>query len=231
MTAAKMDFKKDPPTNFKDTEDLTQKEARKETESLREGIDYHDYLYYVKNRPEIADAVYDKLFKRLEKLESAFPELQSDNSPTRRVGAPPEDRLKKIIHRAPMLSLNAALEKKEAENFCKFVKKNTNGAPVNYVLEPKFDGLSVELVYENGRLKFGATRGDGETGEDISKNLMTIHTVPLRLQGQNSLPSAIAVRGEVFMTKDGFQKLNKIRIKKGREPFANPRNAAAGIMR
>jgi DNA ligase (NAD+) len=226
-----MDFKKNPGTDFKDINNLTQKEARKEAEALREGIDYHDYLYYVKNRPEIADAVYDQLFQRLEELEEAFPELQSDNSPTCRIGAAPEDKLKKIKHRAPMLSLNAALDQKSTEDFYDFVKRHSNGEDASYVLEPKFDGFSVELVYENGRFKYGATRGDGQTGEDISKNLMTIKTVPLRLQGQNGLPPMIAIRGEVFMPKDGFQRLNKTRIKKGEEPFANPRNAAAGIMR
>jgi DNA ligase (NAD+) len=226
-----MDFKKNPSTDFKDLNDLSKKEARKETGALRKGIDYHDYLYYVKNQPEISDADYDKLFHRLEELEKAFPELQADNSPTRRVGAPPEDRLKKIRHRAPMLSLNADLKQKKAKDFCDFVKRHSNGRKVSYVLEPKFDGFSVELVYENGRLKYGATRGDGKTGEDISKNLMTIKTIPLRLQGNKHSASMLAVRGEVFMSKDGFQQLNRSRIERSEEPFANPRNAAAGIMR
>jgi DNA ligase (NAD+) len=226
-----MDYKKKPHTDFKNIDDLTLKEARKEVEALREGIDYHDYRYYVKNRPKISDAVYDKLFQRLEKLEKAFPELRTDNSPTRRVGAPPEDRLKKIQHRVPMLSLNAALNQKKAEDFCAFVKRQTNGEGVSYVLEPKFDGLSVELVYEKGRLQYGATRGDGQTGEDISKNLMTIKTIPLRLQETKNSATLLSVRGEVFMPKDGFQQLNKARVERGQEPFANPRNAAAGIMR
>jgi DNA ligase (NAD+) len=226
-----VDFKKNPRTDFKNIDDLTPKEACREAAALREGIDYHDYLYYVKNRPEIADAVYDKLFQRLEKLEEVFPELRSETSPTRRVGAPPEDRLKKIRHRAPMLSLNAALEQKKAEDFYDFVKRHTGDGRVGFVLEPKFDGFSVELVYENGRFKYGATRGDGEAGEDISKNLMTIRSLPLRLRKLKSAPETIAVRGEVFMSKDGFQRLNKSRIEKGQEPFANPRNAAAGSMR
>jgi DNA ligase (NAD+) len=129
-----------------------------------------------------------------------------------------------------MLSLNAALEPKEVKNFYDFVQRNTKAKKIDYVLEPKFDGFSVELVYEEGQFKYGATRGDGEVGEDITKNLMTISTVPLTLQG-TKVPSMLSVRGEVFMPKEGFQRLNKERVEKGEEPFANPRNAAAGTMR
>ena len=230
MASKKLDFKKNPRANFKNVDKMSKKEARHEAESLREGINYHDYLYYVKQAPEISDALYDKLFRRLEDLEKAFPELQSATSPTQRVGATPMSELKKVKHSRPMLSLNAALEQKAVENFCNFVQKTTNAPKIRYVLEPKFDGFSVELVYENGQFKYGATRGDGEVGEDISKNLMTINTVPLSLQGK-AVPSFVSVRGEVFMPKKGFQELNKERVKKGEEPFANPRNAAAGSMR
>jgi DNA ligase (NAD+) len=226
-----MDFKKNARTDFKDIDDLTRKAARKEVEALREGIDYHDYLYYVKNRPKISDAVYDKLFKRLEELEAAFPELQSDTSPTRRLGAAPEDKLEKINHQAPMLSLNAALKEKKVKDFCYFVQRRSDGNPASYVLEPKFDGISVEIVYENGHFKYGATRGDGLTGEDISKNLITIRSVPLRLKKPKTMPKTIAVRGEALLPRYGFQQLNRARIERGKTPFANPRNAAAGIMR
>jgi len=226
-----MDFKKNPPKTFKDINRMTQEEAQKETDALREGIDYHDYLYYVKNQPEISDAQYDKLFHRLQELEEAFPDLRSDQSPTQRVGAKPVSELEKVKHAAPMLSLNAALEKKDIKRFIDFVKRETDGQKVIFVLEPKFDGFSVELVYEKGEFKHGATRGDGETGEDITRNLKTIHSIPLRLRKENGTPDVLSVRGEVFMRKQGFQQLNKARIEKGEEPFANARNAAAGTMR
>jgi len=227
-----MDYKKNPPKKFKAINKMGKREARKEIDALREGIHYHDYLYYVKNQPEISDALYDKLFHRLEKLEEKFPELEAADSPTRRVGAKPLDHLKKVKHAAPMLSLNAALEHKEVKRFYDFVSRHINQKTVAFVLEPKFDGFSVELVYENGTLKSGSTRGDGEEGEDITRNLKTIRSVPLQLQrADNNLPDFLSIRGEVFMPKQGFQQLNQKRLKKGEEPFANPRNAAAGTMR
>jgi len=226
-----MDFKKNPSTDFKSVDELDKEEAAEQVEALREGIDYHDYRYYVKNDPVISDAVYDKLFKRLQELEEAFPDLQSENSPTRRVGAEPVDELEKIEHTAEMLSLNAALEKKNVQDFFEFVRRNTDRDKVEYVLEPKFDGFSVEIVYEQGRFKYGATRGDGKTGENISENLKTVGAVPLRLRRKDTPPDLLAVRGEVFMPKNEFQELNQRRIENGDEPFANPRNAAAGTMR
>lgn len=176
-----MDFKKNPSTDFRDVKDLDKQEARKEVEALREGIDHHDYLYYVKNRPEISDTVYDRLFRRLQELEEAFPELQSDNSPTRRVGAAPAEELEKIRHAGSMLSLNAVLEGEEIRRFHDFVRRETGNDRITCVLEPKFDGLSVEIVYEDGEFHHGATRGDGETGENISGNLKTVRSIPLRL--------------------------------------------------
>ncbi len=228
-----MDFKKNPRTDFKSIKNMTLEEARQEVEALREGIEYHNYLYYVKNQPVISDALYDKLFRRLQELEEAFSDLQSETSPTRKVGAPPVDRLKKVKHTAPMLSLNSALSEKEAEDFDKFIRRNLGLERVAYVLEPKFDGFSVEVVYRDGVFEYGATRGDGETGEDISENLKTIRSLMLRLQQPEGekLPPFLAVRGEVIMSKRAFQKLNKERVERGEVPFANPRNAAAGIMR
>lgn len=226
-----MDFKKNPRTDFKDIEKLNKDAAKAEIEALREGIEYHNYLYYVKNQPEISDATYDKLLKRLQELEEAFPEFESPDSPTRRVGAEPVSNLKKVSHAAPMLSLNAVLEEKEISDFVDFILKNSPGNEVAFILEPKFDGASVEVVYEDGTFEYGATRGDGETGEDISKNLKTIHSIPLRLQKGNGIPPSLAVRGEVFMVKKGFHELNKERVEEGEEPFANPRNAAAGLLR
>lgn len=226
-----MHFKKKPKTQFKDIGKISRKEARREIEALREGIEYHDYLYYVKNRPVISDATYDKLFRRLQELEDRFPEFQSRTSPTQKIGAQPVSELKKVKHAAPMLSLNAAMEEKEVRDFDRFVNRNTNNHKPVYVLEPKFDGFSVEVVYEKGEFKYGATRGDGETGEDISENVKTIRAVPVKLRKTEDAPSFMSVRGEVFMTMKGFRQLNKERIQKREDPFANPRNAAAGIMR
>jgi DNA ligase (NAD+) len=226
-----MEFTANPKTDFKDLDKLTKHEARKEAEALREGIEYHDYLYYVKNQPEISDAVYDKLFHRLQKLEEAYPELQTGTSPTRRVGGKPMDELKKVQHAQMMLSLNSALDESEAKNFYDFIRRNTDTSKMVCVVEPKFDGLSVEVVYEGGDFRYGATRGNGEMGEDISENLKTIKALPMHLQEKKELPSFLSVRGEIFMCKDGFQQLNKERIERGDEPFANPRNAAAGTIR
>lgn len=228
-----MDFKKNPRTTFKNVAKMTLREARAEAESLREGIEYHNYLYYVKDQPAISDAVFDKLFRRLQELENAFPELQSPTSPTRKVGAPPLDKLTKVKHASPMLSLNSALSEAEAEEFDRFIRRNAGADAVAYVLEPKFDGFSVEVVYRNGIFEYGATRGDGETGEDISENLKTVRPLLLRLQEPKGekLPGYLAVRGEVIMSKKAFQGLNKERVEKGEVLFSNPRNAAAGIMR
>lgn len=226
-----MDFKKKPKTKFKDIDKVTKKEARGEIEALREGLEYHNHLYYVKNQPAISDATYDKLFRRLQQLEEAYPEFHSETSPTCKVGAKPVDRLKKTKHIAPMRSLNAALEKNEVEEFYKSVRRNTEKKRLALVLEPKFDGLSVEVVYEKGTFKYGATRGDGETGEDVSENLKTIRALPLHLQDGDAIPSLLAVRGEVYFHRREFQDLNEQRIGRGEEPFANPRNAAAGVVR
>lgn len=226
-----MDFKKNPKTDFKKIDEINKQEAKKEIEALREGIEYHNYLYYIKNEPKISDSLYDKLFERLQKLEEKFPEFQSPNSPTKRVGAEPIDELKKVEHTVPLLSLDAAGNREEVEEFNRRVIKELDEDKVEYVIEPKFDGFSVEIVYENGQFKYGATRGDGVTGEDVSDNLRTIKSIPLRLQKKDGIPSMLALRGEVFMWKSGFQDLNKKRLKEGKDAFANPRNAASGLMR
>jgi len=225
-----MDFKKNSETNFKNIDKLSEAEAGEEIEALQEGIDYHDYRYYVQNEPQISDALYDRLFERLQKLEEKFPKFRSSTSPTRRVGAEPVHELERVAHAAPMLSLNAVLEQAGAEDFDDFVQRNL-GDDVDYVLEPKFDGLSVELVYEDGVFKYGATRGNGEEGEDISENLKTVHTVPMKLRKMKDTPGFLSVRGEIFMTKKGFQAMNRRRVERGDKPFANARNAAAGTMR
>ncbi len=226
-----MDFKDNPKTRFKKADKLSENEAAEQIEALREAIEYHDHQYYVKNQPKISDAAYDKLFARLQELEAAFPKHQSPNSPTKRVGSAAADELKKIKHTRPMLSLNAALQENQVKGFTDAAQKKHQKGKIEYVLEPKFDGFSVELVYEDGRFKYGATRGDGRTGEDISANLKTVRSVSLHLRADDSLPSMVAVRGEVFLPKAAFTKLNKNRIENGQEPFTNPRNAAAGMMR
>jgi DNA ligase (NAD+) len=226
-----MDFKKQPDTHFRPVAKLNKKEAAGEINALREGIQYHDYLYYVKNTPKISDAVYDRLFQRLEELEAAFPEFKTADSPTLRVGAEPVSKLKKVRHKAPLLSLQATLEIRDIESFLQTAANKANQKSILCCLEPKFDGLSVELVYEHGHFRYGSTRGNGEVGEDISHNLKTIRALPLTLQHQDEAPDVLAVRGEVFMPRKGFMILNKHRVERGGDPFANPRNAAAGLMR
>lgn len=204
-----MDFKNKPDTNFKAIDNLSKKEAKEEVEALREGINYHDYLYYVKNAPRISDAVYDKLFQRLVVLEDNFPELKAPDSPTTRVGAEPVSKLKKVKHKAPLLSLQATLREDEVESFLNTAQKKAGKNSLSYALEPKFDGLSVEIVYLRGHFDYGTTRGNGEVGEDVSHNLKTIRGLPLSLQHQSDAPDSLSVRGEVFMPKQGFMALKK----------------------
>jgi DNA ligase (NAD+) len=225
-----MDFKKDPNTEFRAIEDLGEEQAAEEARALREGIRHHDYLYYVKNRPAISDAVYDKLFRRLEALEQAYPQLRSEDSPTLRVGAQPVGELSKVRHTSPMLSLESVRVPEAVEAFVGRLRERSAEEPV-LSLEPKFDGLSVELVFEAGRFVGGSTRGNGETGEDITHNLRTIAALPLKLRDPGAAPARLALRAEVFMSKSGFLALNRERVQRGEEPFANPRNAAAGLMR
>ncbi|MBD3242979.1 MAG: NAD-dependent DNA ligase LigA [Chitinivibrionales bacterium] len=227
-----MNYKREVPRRFQSVKKMSAQEAHKETEALREAIDYHDRLYYVENKPRISDAAYDRLFHRLEDLENAFPNVQSENSPTRRVGAEPMDSLPRVRHVSPMLSLRSGLEEREVASFHDFIERQTEKpAKPLYVVEPKFDGFSVEVVYRDWAFDCGATRGDGTTGEDITRNLRTIRELPLRLDRKAGAPSYLAVRGEVLIPKTGFQQLNRGRVERGEDPFANPRNAAAGTVR
>lgn len=223
----------EPPvdTSFEKSEALTREEAERQTKLLKQAIDHHDHLYYVENSPTIADEEYDAIFRRLQTLEESFPSLREENSPTQRVGAPPQDELRRVSHYAPMLSLNSAVEAAEIRDFHRFVRRELEGESFGYVLEPKLDGLSVEIVYREGEFERGATRGDGREGEEISPNLRTIGSLPLRLREEAHPPSFLVVRGEVFMSKSGFARLNERRQSEGRETFANPRNAAAGSVR
>jgi DNA ligase (NAD+) len=225
------DFKHRPSADFESVDRLSREDARDEIQALREAIEYHDHLYYVENTPEISDAVYDKLFQRLEELERAFPEFDSENSPTRRVGAPPLDELPRVEHVAPMLSLNAVYESQELDSFVEMLHEETSDDTTTMVAEPKFDGVSVEVIYEHGSYARAATRGDGQTGEDVTANLRTVRSLPLKLREGRTIPPRLAVRGEVVLPKAAFQDFNRQRIENGDEPFANPRNAAAGTLR
>lgn len=214
---------------------MNQITPQQEINRLRQEINYHNYRYYVLDSPEIADAEYDRLMRRLEELEEQFPYLVTDDSPTQRVGAEPIEAFGTIRHEVPMLSLQNALKENEIIEFDARVKRFLSTADdIEYVAEPKIDGLAVELRYVKGRFVSGSTRGDGHVGEDITQNLKTIRAVPLRLftTDENlAIPEVIDIRGEVFMTLLAFEKLNKERLEKEKHPFANPRNAAAGSLR
>jgi DNA ligase (NAD+) len=199
--------------------------------ALRDEIRRHDYLYYVKDRPGVSDSQYDLLFRELVELEQAHPEFVTPDSPTQRVGAPPLDELLKVPHEQPMLSLDSIVDEREVQTFDQRMKRELETTSVAYSAEPKFDGLSVELVYDHGVFTRGATRGDGTTGEDVTVNLRTIRSLPLQLQAHSSLPDHLVVRGEVYMRLDDFQSLNRRMTERGDEAFANPRNAAAGSLR
>jgi len=198
---------------------------------LRREIDRANYNYYVKDTPTLPDAEYDRLFRELQALEEQDPALATPDSPTRRIGAMPAEAFAQVTHPTPMLSLNNAFTETEVEAFDRRVREGLRVAgPIEYAAEPKFDGLAVSLTYDKGVFALGATRGDGFTGENVSANLRTLRSIPLRLEGRN-LPDFLEVRGEVLMLKRDFQTLNREQQKKGEKDFANPRNAAAGSLR
>ncbi|MDD3088753.1 MAG: NAD-dependent DNA ligase LigA [Candidatus Omnitrophica bacterium] len=205
------------------------KDIKKHINELRREIKRHNALYYTSGVPEISDSRYDELMRELKKLEKKHPEYASDDSPTRTVGAPVADKLSKVKHVSPMLSLESVNNEEDAMHFGETCRKELGKEPC-FVCEPKLDGLSIELVYENGEFVRGVTRGDGQTGEDVTLNIKTIDSVPSKLKGKN-VPGMIALRGEVMMHISDFHEMNKAQIDKGDEPFANPRNAAAGSMR
>jgi DNA ligase (NAD+) len=224
------DFKNHPQAKFKALNRLTKNEARDEAEALRKGIEYHNYLYFEKNQPVISDALYDKLFRRLQELEAKFPELRSLTSPTKSVGSQLKKNRKPVKHAAPMLSLHAAAGPGEVARFDEFVKRHCKGQTVHYFLEPKFDGVSIELVYENGEFRRAATRGDGQLGDDVSDNLKASRDFAPRLPRSKNIPAFLSVRGEAYLSKKAFQQINKERLLENLETFANPRNAAAGML-
>ena len=204
--------------------------VRRRIEALRELVSYHDYRYYALDSPEIPDVEYDRLFQELQSLEQAHPELITPDSPTQRVGAGPLSQFEKVVHEIPMLSLSNAFSEEEIGNFHRRVTERLKTDAIEYTAEPKVDGLAVSLLYEDGVLTRAATRGDGVTGEDVTHNVRTIPSVPLRLIGKG-YPGVLEVRGEVFMPKARFEELNENQREKGEKVFVNPRNAAAGSLR
>ncbi len=215
---------------------LTREEAKKRIEELRKEIHYHNYRYYVLNDPVISDAEYDALMRELRELEAQFPDLITPDSPTQRVGAPPQEEFKTRRHAIPMMSLEDARNEDELREFDQRIKRMLGLSPsakIEYVVEPKYDGASLEVTYENGVLVAAATRGDGVTGEDVTANARTIRPIPLRLLSLNGvpIPRVLDVRGEVLMKKADFEALNREREARGETLFANPRNAAAGSLR
>jgi len=209
---------------------MTLEEARRRVNELRDLIRYHNYLYYVLDAPEISDAEYDRLLRDLKELEERFPELKSPDSPTEQVGAKPlESTFRPVRHPSRMYSLDNAFSLEEVRAFEERIERALGRkGPFLYTVEHKVDGLSVNLYYEEGILVFGATRGDGETGEEVTQNLLTIRTLPRRLEG---VPERLEVRGEVYMPIEAFLRLNEELEEAGERIFKNPRNAAAGSLR
>ncbi len=207
--------------------------AAKRIHELRTVLEYHNRRYYQQDAPEISDAEYDRLLRELQDLEAVYPDDDLVSSPTQRVGAAPLSRYAPFSHPQAMLSLANAFSSQEILDFDSRIRRLAKLDRIDYVAEPKLDGLAVNLIYEGGLFKHGATRGDGFTGEDVTQNLKTISSMPLRIKQKDSLvvPEFIEVRGEVYMEKKPFAKLNRRREEEGEDPFANPRNAAAGSLR
>jgi len=211
---------------------LDNKDIKKKIDELKSVIRRHDHLYYVNNAPEISDGEYDRIYRNLKDLEAEHPELVTPDSPTQRVGGEPSRGFSTVKHIVPMLSMDNTYSAEEIRDFDRRVRKNLNGRKVEYVVELKFDGVSISLLYENGYFVRGATRGDGENGEDVSGNLKTIRSLPLDFSGEiKKAPSVIEVRGEAYMTKKAFDRINRGKEDREEELFANPRNAAAGSLK
>ncbi len=209
--------------------ELKRNEAARRVEELRREIERHNYRYYVMDAPVVSDAEFDRMVAELAALEKAYPDLVTPSSPTQRVGGAPREGFTSARHFTPMLSLANAFGADELRDFDRRVRGALPGEKTAYVVEPKIDGLAVSLTYRHGEFVRGATRGDGETGEDITPNLRTVRSLPLRLL--RDAPPLVEVRGEAYMSKDAFMKLNERREEAGEPPFANPRNAAAGSLR
>jgi DNA ligase (NAD+) len=209
--------------------------AKREIEELREKLRHHEYQYYVLDDPEISDADYDRMMNRLRELESAHPELLTPDSPTVRVGGAPREGFQTVQHGRPMLSLDNAFSYEQLRDFDRRVRQTSGRENIEYIAEHKFDGLSISLQYEDGVLVRGVTRGDGRTGEDVTPNVKTIRSVPLRIDPvalkKTKLPATFEVRGEVMMPQKSFEALNRNQQEICGKIFANARNAAAGAVR
>src|SRR5216683_183846 len=209
--------------------------VKKEIEELREKLRYHEYKYYVLDEPEISDAAYDRLMNRLKELEAAHPELVTPDSPTVRVGGAPREGFQTVRHARPMLSLDNAFSHDALRDWDRRVRQGSGREKIEYIAEHKFDGLSISLQYEDGVLTRGVTRGDGTTGEDVTPNVKTIRSIPLRVEAavlkKVKLPAAFEVRGEIMMTKKAFEALNREQERIGGKIFVNARNSAAGAVR
>ena len=205
-------------------------QARDRIAQLRDEINYHNYRYYILDDPEISDSEYDRLLRELQDLEQQYPELITPDSPTQRVGATPLESFAEVKHRIPMLSLGNAFSDEEVLDFDRRARERLGVDVIEYAVEPKLDGLAISLRYEEGVLVQAGTRGDGTTGEDVTLNVRTIETIPLRLVGHD-YPKVLEVRGEIIMDRAGFEKLNQSRREQGEKEFVNPRNAAAGSLR
>jgi DNA ligase (NAD+) len=216
-----------------DVDTLSRDEAEEAAAALRDDLHRHARLYYVDARPEISDADYDRRFRRLQEIERRFPELLTEDSPTQRVGAEPADRFETVQHVAPMLSLDSSEDPEALRKFDERLRKALGeGADIHYVLEPKLDGASIELVYEEGVLVRAVTRGNGRAGEEVTANLRTVSSVPLRLNAETrDVPTLLAVRGEVMMYISAFERFNAGLVADGKDPYASPRNSAAGAIR
>src|SRR3954449_5391745 len=207
------------------------KNVQARLDELRAELNHHLHRYHVLDDPEISDAAYDRLYDELKALEEEHPELVTPDSPTQRVGAPASERFQKVQHLTPMGSLEKVTDDESLFKWADDVRKRLDSdEPVAYVIEPKIDGLAVNLTYEDGRLVRGATRGDGGQGEDVTVNLRTIPSVPLKIRG-NRVPGVVEVRGEVYMPLAGFRELNQRVAELGQKLAPNPRNAAAGSLR
>ena len=207
-------------------------EIETESSGLREQLERYNYHYYVLDEPVVPDSEYDRLFRRLQELEKTFPELLRPDSPTQRVGAKPLAQFKQVAHTVPMLSLDNAFSDEDLIDFNRRLldRLGANQESIDYACEPKLDGIAVSLIYRSGVLERGATRGDGSTGEDITHNVRTIPSIPLRLRGAG-YPGVLEVRGEIYMPREGFERFNLEAIAADQKPFVNPRNAAAGSLR
>lgn len=203
---------------------------QQQAQQLRQQLEHYQYEYYVLDAPTVPDSEYDRLFQQLQQLEAQYPELIRPDSPTQRVGATPQAAFAEVVHAVPMLSLGNAFTAEDIQDFDRRARERLNKTPIEYAAELKLDGLAVSLRYEHGQLVQAATRGDGSHGEDVTHNVRTIQSIPLKLRGEQ-YPPVLEVRGEVFMNHAGFRQLNATQETKGERIFANPRNAAAGSLR